>query len=384
MSSNVILPLLNTNAINLSWVTGKTYSVNDLVLSSGYLIKCLTTHTATTFTADVAAGNWSMATPMKNLVINGGFDLNQRASSAAMTGAGQYYLDRWAWNKVGSGAPTIVQDIFLIGGSSSNSMRIGWASATMTWVNVRYKFEAADIFKYIGKTITLSFKIQFSTLSGVGSTAIQVFDAAPSAIDNWTTSTNTAAGTIRGATTLAQLTAAQTKTVTYTWTVPSTVTTYSTNNGYGFEIFIAYDSATAAAPFIYLTDVMVNEGPAPAAFQTAAPNIQAELAMCQRYYEVAGFGATGRFTSASTVVLAGSFQVAKRTSNGTLAIFNATPTLQEYSTALVTNRAGTATALSAPNIGNTGFVGTFNGFTSATAGNLALCITNLVSLDAEL
>lgn len=31
--------------------------------------------------------------------------------------------------------------------------------------------------------------------------------------------------------------------------------------------------------------VMLNEGPAPAAFQTAGNNIQAELEMCQRYYE---------------------------------------------------------------------------------------------------
>jgi hypothetical protein len=56
-------------------------------------------------------------------------------------------------------------------------------------------------------------------------------------------------------------------------------------------VFYYTPTGTAGAnDWFQIEQIMLNEGPAPAQFQTAGANIQQELAMCQRYAQVVGQG----------------------------------------------------------------------------------------------
>ena len=50
------------------------------------------------------------------------------------------------------------------------------------------------------------------------------------------------------------------------------------------RVYITDIQTGLAVDSVTVQQVMLNEGPAPAAFQTAGANVQAELAMCQRYF----------------------------------------------------------------------------------------------------
>ena len=100
---------------------------------------------------------------MKNLIINGNFDVWQRGTSFAYTGGdyGYYTADRVITNNQSDGQFTLSKSE--INGSNSIKFNVDTAVSDLTtdkyWYGLRYIFEGQDLYSIAkkGKTVTLSF-----------------------------------------------------------------------------------------------------------------------------------------------------------------------------------------------------------------------------------
>jgi len=248
-----------------------------------------------------------------NMVINGGDLYSQRAASASVgTSLAYQAQDRFSFIKSGTCAPTVSTNTTVLrtGARSNATKKFTWTSASCDFVGMRHKWEAAQIFPLIGQKVSISFWVYFNTVSGLHSVdAIHVVDAAPSAVDNWATQTAFLGGNVITTIPSSAITAGVWKQVTASWTVPITVGAYNTTNGYGFDIELDWDSATAVAPNVYVAEIQVNEGPSVTPFRLAGGTVGGELALAQRYaYKISNNGnssyplATGWAISTSAAI----------------------------------------------------------------------------------
>jgi hypothetical protein len=112
-----VLALIASGAFTMrgAWVTATAYVKGDIVSEAAVAYLCLEAHTAGVFATDLAAGKWGSLTITaahiesllatveppaqflrKNILINGGFTVNQRVYvSAAVLASGAYGHDRW-------------------------------------------------------------------------------------------------------------------------------------------------------------------------------------------------------------------------------------------------------------------------------------------------
>jgi len=202
----------------------------------------------------------------KNILINGGFDIWQRGTSATtVSNALSYIPDRWFFYNSSVSSPTGQR----VAGTSTGTQyafRITGASS-FTNANIAQRIESNQIAYLAGKTVTFSGKIIGSTsVSSVATYAIY-----PTAQDNYSSTTSISAAN-QSVTVDASL-----RTFSVTFTLPSGVTN-------GLEVGINLGAGVAAGVTVDIANLQLEAGSNATTFSRAGGTIATELAACQRYF----------------------------------------------------------------------------------------------------
>ncbi len=237
----------------------------------------------------------------RNRLINGDMSVYQRGSVAATT-AGAYTLDRWFVTPTGA-TVTVTQSTSVVPTGFADSLNVAGA-ASVTNVSVRQRIESVNTQDLAsGVQVTVSGRIYQSTGSAVTTATIAL--AAPTAADNYT-STTSAATTY----TLPSIPNA-------TWTTFSNTFTLTTSCVNGLQVTIALGTGLTSGSF-NLTGVQLEVGSTATPFERRLYG--QELALCQRYlFSMGGTNTYERIGAglfASTTVCYGfvTFPVQMRTS----------------------------------------------------------------------
>jgi hypothetical protein len=217
--------------------------------------------------------------PAPNLIINGAMDFWQRGIGPLDTNINRTYS---------------TVDRFIIGASGGSGGQIQSRSTTVPNTQFKYsvqqvengdqngnslvafqKIEAQAIRPYIGKQMTFSLWVQFSTVLPSGP-ALLVYTPVSGSEDSW--NADPLADTIAVTQTITGLTLGVWSRVSVTFTVPA-----GASNG----LMVAISTQPYnGQPTMRHTGWMLTPGySVPDYFYRAAATVQQELAMCQRYYE---------------------------------------------------------------------------------------------------
>jgi len=301
---------------------------------------------------DTAVWNVGYGQAGKNKIINGDFAIWQRGTSFTLTSGDVYTADRWQAKRSGANL-TVSRQSFTLGAApvagyeSQYFMRVAATTADDNW-GVDQSIE--DVRTFAGQTITISFWAKADTARTLNVYTSQDFNA-PTGGSAAVTS------------------AADTKTLTTSWQrFTSTVTLASIAGktlGTGATLLnILFRHPVNSTGQFDIWGVQVEYGAKASPFQTASGNSpQAELAMCQRYYQVIGSGAAGGADLADRVAVGSSFLVSMRS----------VPTLALVGQVSVRQRNGITTATS-PTVATyyrstTGYTAVLDGFAGLTAGS---------------
>jgi len=253
-------------------------------------------------TAKWASANGQLA-GMRNKIINGGFDIAQRGTSftASANNDDAYTLDRWYILSDGNDIVDVTQN-------SSVVTTNGQYAIALDVETVNKKFGIAQIIEranckgLIGETVTLSFKAKVSSTTKL--------DNVKAAIVAWSGTADTVTSDIISAwgvegtnpTLISNATYENTPanlnlTTSYaTYSITAAVDTASTNN---IIVFIWSDvTDTTLGDFLYITDVQLEPGSTATPFEHRPYG--AELALCQRYFQVVASG-TQKFLAPGSV-----------------------------------------------------------------------------------
>jgi hypothetical protein len=217
----------------------------------------------------------------RNRIINGDMDTDQRNAGAAQTftaaAALAYSVDRWYGYC--TGANVTGQQI---AGATAGQFRYRFTgAASVTGIGFGQRIEQLNSADLAGTTATLSVDLANSVLTSV----------------TWTAYYATTADTFG---TLASPT--RTQIATGTFTVNSTVTRYSTQISVpgaattGIEILFTVQAQTSGTWTI--GDVQLEPGTVATPFERRSYG--QELALCQRYYQLIGFGTSLPVTNTQT------------------------------------------------------------------------------------
>ena len=276
------MSLLSSIHSNLTdtWVTGTTYNQYATIIKNGYPLTCQATHTAGTFATDVQSGYWLMASTPNNLIINGNFDVWQRGTT--FTTQGQYCADRMYLDYVINATITLSNSSPLP--NSTNFLRCTTTGSGA--FNLSHALESAEVNKIKNKTVTASVYVRRNaTMSGDFVLAISKNATA-----------NTQSGGSWSSISTAVLLNANVPTNGSWVRLILTVTVPNDGTANGLKVWLYNTANNATGSTWDYSQLMLHEGPAPASFQTAAPSISAELALCQRYYR-SFTAASGSFLS---------------------------------------------------------------------------------------
>jgi len=300
---------------------------------------------------------------LKNRLINGAFQIAQRATSATITAGstialGYSTVDRWYAYCTGANV-TAAQ--VAGSGNNKNLFQITGA-ASVTAVGIGQRIEQLNSYDLAGQTVTLSASIANSLLTSVTWTAYYANTA-----DTF--------GTLASPT--------RTQIATGTFTVTSTLTQYSTQISIpaaattGIEIVFTVGAQTSGT--WQLGNVQLEIGSTVTPFERRLYN--QELANCQRYYQFIGsfMGAAWNTTDLSVNTV---FPTAMR----------ATPTIAPTASLRVTlsgvGNYDQSSASASINTGNTSGVyfncGNFSGLTAYRPYSLVASGFGIVSCSAEL
>jgi hypothetical protein len=201
----------------------------------------------------------------RNKLINGDMGVYQRGSVAATT-AGAYTLDRWFVTPTGA-TVTVTQSTTVIPTGFADSLNVA-SAASVTNVAVYQRIESVNTQDLAsGVQVTVSGRIYQSTGSAVTTATIAL--AAPTALDNYT-STTSAATTY----TLPSIANA-------TWTTFSNTFTLTTSCVNGLQVTIALGTGLTTGSF-NLTGVQLETGSVATPYERQIYSDQ--LVQCQRYY----------------------------------------------------------------------------------------------------
>lgn len=201
-------------------------------------------------------------TSFRNKLINGGFDVWQRATSS--TSSGYVTADRW-YHYINSGTGTFAQE--------STTVPIGFrycskftASATAQ-VTFYQTIETANCISLTGTNATLSAYVSAST-----STSISLGVEYSTVVDNSSTGTYTTLSATTGGTGTA-VSGSFTR-ISGVYAIPSTAKT--------IRVSVFTTSTIASSVIVYVGGVQFEQGSTSTPFEFRG--IGTELALCQRYY----------------------------------------------------------------------------------------------------
>jgi hypothetical protein len=196
---------------------------------------------------------------LKNRIINGAMQIDQRNAGAAQTitsGSTVYTVDRWI-GYFGGGNGTAQR----VGSVGAYSLQFTGGAGVSGWQCIQ-RIESYNIVDLANQTVTLSFTVSSSTQTSVG-----LFYNTPTAQDNFSSLNST--GTISGGVTVTSTPTRQ----SLTFTMPSNATN-------GFQFFFQLGSFTSGT--FTITNVQLEVGSSATPFERRLYN--QELANCQRYY----------------------------------------------------------------------------------------------------
>lgn len=220
---------------------------------------------------DGNSGQWVSVMPSttavdvsQNYIINGGFDIWQRGTSTTTTAAGYRTADRWAtWISAGSG--TVQLDTTYPAPGCENGIRFT-SSAAGSNIVYYYTLETKDAIRLAGKTVNFS-----TYVASPSSKSIQLSIWSSTTVDNsftgsWDAVSST---TVTGTSTLTRQ--------NLVGSIPANAKTVQV------RLFITGVNNTEFASF---SGAQLEIGSITTSFRRNQPNIQGELAACQRYYEI--------------------------------------------------------------------------------------------------
>jgi hypothetical protein len=214
---------------------------------------------ASGFAPTVSSINNGPLAGLRNRIINGGMAVDQRNSGASVssgTGVLTYALDRWI---VAANTTAVTAQRGGVPGAYYLAVN---GAAGNTAVSIRQRIEAANVADLSSKVVTLSFNCNSSSLTSI---AINVSCA--SALDNFSTITNTQS---------------------FTRTISSTEATYSatltlpSQASNGVEVLFSLTSFTSGT--FGLTNVQIEPGSAATPFERRPLGLELEL--CYRYFQL--------------------------------------------------------------------------------------------------
>lgn len=230
-----------------------------------------------------------------NYIINGAMDIWQRGTSGFAVNA--FTADRWInGNNAGTNAVTQSTDV-PAGIAAKYSIQVAGTSTTNP--QIYQKIESLNSVGFAGQTVTLSVYAK----STVGTSPLAWVALYPTS----TTPDDFSAGVTsdQGGTFSASPAGS--------WTRYTATFTVSANAVRGYQIIVYRNSTTTSTTTLY-TGIQLEVGAAATDFRRNQPNIQAELAACQRYYWEARRGdVQGISTSDRAVGIWVNFPVTMRT-----------------------------------------------------------------------
>lgn len=249
-----------------STITSTTFSTNVAVAGS------ITTSDGTQFNTANSFG-------MRNRIINGGFDVWQRATSFASSSGSfntAYTADRWWMVDDAVGTVNITrQDISTLSMSSIYCIRAERTSGTNRWV-VGTQLETIATKDLFGKTVTFSCKIR----KGAGLTSDVGVAVATSTTEAKYGSVVDGSAAAITATNASLNTSTFTK-FTYTFAIPSS------SSALGFKVEFSALQTGATNAYFDIAEVQLEIGSVATPFERRPYGL--ELLLCQRYYEVQNF-----------------------------------------------------------------------------------------------
>jgi hypothetical protein len=218
-----------------------------------------------------------------NALINGAFDIWQRGTSIANTGANAYGADRWALGAGALSATTISRQAASTVGARYG-MRWGRNSGvtTATLHRMTQAVETANSLQFAGRTVTFSFNALRGANAPTSLTAVIYYgtgtdQAANDIWSGWTGGTRAVATAQTIGTTVGSFSVSA--------AIPSTATQIA--------VMFEYDSVgtAGAAEWFQVENVQLEASSTATPFRRNANSIQGELAACQRYYYRVNSGA---------------------------------------------------------------------------------------------
>lgn len=210
----------------------------------------------------------------RNRIINGGFDIWQRATSQSTTGYGS--ADRW--NLAVSGTCTFSQETSVVPSGAQYALK--WTTgAASSYGQARQYIEQLNIIPLRGQTLTASAYVR----SGGGFTGNIIFEI------GYSTSTDASSGsfTVISTTTSGTINSSSYTQIKTTFTVPS--------NAVGLYVGIVPDVVQGNGATVYQSLVQLEPGSVATPFERRSYG--QELMLAQRYYSKS-FPATSAFPSA--------------------------------------------------------------------------------------
>jgi hypothetical protein len=264
----------------------------------------------------------------RNKIINGGFDIWQRAT-AFTSGVllNTYTADRWIVYAAGA-AVTVTRNTGL-GYTVGTDCMLLTGAAGNTQVDLRQRFEAKDVAKWRGGPLTLTAKIYNATGSTIASNSIIFTVSTPTALDNWT-----------GATQQLGTTFTHAAIPNNSWAVLTVTFNPSgyTNTSFGMDIGLRLPSGLGAGQLVNWSEIQLETGSVATPFEHRQLGL--ELALCQQYCLIAPLGTyfgTANPSSATAIVFYVPTPVPLRASTPSVTGFSGTTTFAATGVGLFTS-----------------------------------------------
>jgi hypothetical protein len=219
----------------------------------------------------------------KNKVLNGDFNIWQRGTSFATTGGPvPYTADRFVVQNSGSGGSiTISRQAFTVGqtdvpNNPTYFLRTAYTTQPTSGGTSDVIQRIEDVSTFASQTVAVSFYAKASSTFTISAILGQGFGSGGS-------------GDVYTGVTLSS-SSVGTSWVRYTGTVtlPS-ISGKTVGAGNNLALYVRVNTVTTGASWD-LSNVQVEAGSVATAFQTATGTLQGELAACQRYFFLEGFG----------------------------------------------------------------------------------------------